>query len=65
MIIIKPAIILNGKEFFNKIFPKKVADAQNIIKTTEKPKVNKIRGSKLIFLLLIRFSKVEPDIYEI
>ena len=46
MIIIKPAIILNGKEFFNKIFPKKVADAPNIIKTTEKPRVNKIMGSK-------------------
>ena len=62
MIIIKPAIILNGKEFFNKIFPKKVAEAPNIIKTTEKPKVNKIIGNKFTFLLFNKFSKVEPDI---
>ena len=61
MIIIKPAIILNGKEFFNKIFPKKVADAPKIIKTTEKPRVNKIIGNKFTFLLFNRFSKVEPD----
>ena len=45
MIIIKPAIILSGKEFFNKIFPKNVAEAPKIIKTTEKPRVNKIIGN--------------------
>ena len=62
MIIIKPAIILSGKEFFNKILPKNVADAPKIIKTTEKPRVNKIIGTKFTFLLFNRFSKVEPDI---
>ena len=48
-----------------KIFPKKVADAPKIIKTTEKPKVNKIIGVRFIFLFFTNSSKVEPDMYEI
>ena len=65
MIIITPAIILSGYELLNKIFPKKVADAPKIIKTTEKPKVNKIIGVKFTFLFFTSSSKVEPDMYEI
>ena len=48
MIIILPAIILNSKELLKIKEPKKVAVAPKLIKTIEKPKVNKTIGNILI-----------------
>ena len=47
--IIKPATILNSYEFCKRTWPKKVEAAPKIIKTIEKPTVNKIIGNKFIF----------------
>ena len=46
IIIINPAIILRGKELYNKNLPKNVAEAPKIINTIEKPIVNKNIGNK-------------------
>ena len=48
-IITKPAAILSSYEFCNNTCPKKVEAAPKIIKTIEKPKVNKMIGIKLTF----------------
>ena len=60
-IIIIPAIILNGKELLNKILPKNVAEAPNIINTIEKPTVNKNIGNKFIFFFSNKSSNVLPE----
>ena len=49
IIINNPAAILNSFEFWSKTWPKKVDAAPKIIKTIEKPTVNKIIGVKFIF----------------
>ena len=57
MIIILPAIILNSKELLKIKEPKKVAVAPKLIKTMEKPKVNKTIGNILIVFFLITHLK--------
>ena len=49
-IITIPATILNISEFCKSVCPKKDAEAPKIINTVEKPKQNKIKGKKFIFL---------------
>ena len=62
IIMIIPAIILNGKELLRRNLPRKLADAPKEINTIENPRVNKIIGNKFVFLLLIKSSKVLPEI---
>ena len=40
---------LKISEFCKKAWPKKDAEAPNMTKTVEKPRQNRIKGSKLIF----------------
>ena len=47
--IIKPAATRNSYEFFKRTWPIKVEAAPKIIKTKEKPNVNKIIGIKFTF----------------
>ena len=61
IIIITPAIILNSNEFCNNNWPKKVDAAPKIIKTIEKPTVNKIIGNKFIFFFSINSLSELPE----
>ena len=62
IIIITPAIILKNSEFCKSAFPKKDAEAPKIINTLEKPKQNRTRGNKFIFLESNMFCKDWPEI---
>ena len=65
MIIILPAIILNSKELLKIKEPKNVAVAPKLIKTMEKPKVNRTIGNKLIVFFSNNSFKELPEIYDI
>ena len=65
MIIILPAKILNSKELLKIKDPKKVAVAPKLIKTIEKPKVNKTIGNILIVFFSNNSFKELPEIYDI
>ena len=65
IIIITPANVLNSKEFWSNNWPKKVEAAPKIIKTIEKPTVNKIIGIKFIFFFSINSLSELPETYEI
>ena len=65
MIITNPATILNSYEFFKRTCPKNVEAAPKIIKTIEKPTVNKIIGIKFIFFFSINSLSELPETYEI
>ena len=60
IIIINPAIILSGKELYNKNLPKNVAEAPKIINTIEKPIVNKNIGNKFILFFSSNSSNLLP-----
>ena len=62
IIIVIPAIILKGKELLKRNFPKKVADAPNIIKTIEKPNVNNIIGKRFTSFFSKSSFKELPEI---
>ena len=62
MIIILPAIILNSKELLKIKEPKKVAVAPKLIKTMEKPKVNKTIGNILMVFFFNNSFKELPEI---
>ena len=57
-----PAEILNTSEFWSNACPKRDADAPKITKTLEKPKQNKIKENKFIFLVSNIFCKDCPEI---
>ena len=63
--MIIPADNLKISEFCKKAWPKKDAEAPSMTKTVEKPRQNRIKGSKLIFFWFKISCKDWPDIYEI
>ena len=61
IMIMIPATILRGKELLKRNFPKKVAEAPNVINTIEKPSVNKIIGNKFMLFFSNRSSYELPE----